>query len=68
MSHSLTTKRGNKIPLGNHVAAILCSNKDREALAEEVLLKQEHNLELQQQVVSHLPHELSLGELSYLAA
>lgn len=36
--------------LGNHVAA-LARTKDPLALAEELLCKKEHNLELQQQLV-----------------
>lgn len=42
---------GGRIHLSTHVAAIAL-NKDKEALAEELMHKQEHNLELQQQVVS----------------
>jgi hypothetical protein len=38
--------------LGNHVAAL--AQRDPLSLAEEVLCKQEHNLELQQQLVSLL--------------
>jgi hypothetical protein len=37
--------------LSTHVAA-LAGSRDKEALAEELLQKQEHNLELQQQLVS----------------
>lgn len=38
--------------LGNHVAAL--AQRDPLSLAEEVLCKQEHNLELKQQLVSLL--------------
>lgn len=40
-----------RIHLSTHVTA-LAGSRDKEALAEELLQKQEHNLELQQQLVS----------------